>query len=183
MLSKLGASSTRHSLSPPLWRSGSRAGALERLAFVEEKDRLELRPRGAKQPEPALFRPAMRALVRENDPVLVGLRPERGDEPRPRASNAVRADVVLREEPVAGLRVPREHALLAPVLHVPAGLLLVVGKRQMDDVVGAARQVLLALLGREDVVRRRDQPLQRAGLRLVVALGAERLHHGHLSRP
>jgi hypothetical protein len=50
----------------------------------------------------------------------------------------------------------------------------------VDDVVRAAREVLLALLGRDDVVRRRDQRLERAGLRLVVTLGPKRLDVGHL---
>src|SRR5712691_44738 len=162
---------------------GRARGRLERITLVEQKDRLELRAGGAEQPEPALLRTAMRALMWEDDSVLVGLGPERSDQPRPRAVDAVRADVVLREEPVAGLRIAREHALVAPGGQVTAGLLLVVWKRQVDDVVEAARQVLLALLGRDHVVRWRHEPLQRACLRLVVALGAERLDHGHLGRP
>src|SRR3984893_18796547 len=98
---------------------------LQRIAFVEEEDRLELGAGGTEQPEPALLRAPMRTLVREDDAALVRLGPERGDEPRPRAWNAVRADIVLGEEPVAGLRIAGEDALLAPPRHVSGGLLLV----------------------------------------------------------
>src|SRR6266566_3806968 len=159
---------------------GSAVRGLERVALVEEEDRLELRAGGAEQPKPALLGATMRSLVREHGARLVRLRSERGDEAGPRPGNTVRADIVLGEEPVAGLRLPREHALLAPGDHVTACLLLVVRERQMDDVVRTAREVRLPLLGRDHVVRRRHEPLQRARLRFVVALGAERLDHGHL---
>jgi len=170
-------------LVPAALKIGLAARPLERITLVEQKDRLELRAGGAEQPEPALLRARMRALVREDDSALVGLGTKRGDQPRPRAVDAVRADVILGEEPVAGLRVAREHALVAPSGHITAGLLLVVGKGQVDDVVRAAREVVLALRGRDHVIGRRHEPLQRACLRLVVALGAKRLDFGHLGRP
>jgi len=36
----------------------------------EEEERLELRARGAEQPQPALLRPRMGALVRQDDTIL-----------------------------------------------------------------------------------------------------------------
>src|SRR5438876_1131545 len=50
----------------------------------------------------------MGALVREDDAVLVRLRAQRGDESQARASDAVRADVLLRQEPEARLIVALE---------------------------------------------------------------------------
>ena len=48
-------------------RSGSRSGHGDgRVAVVEEEDRLELGARGAQQPQPALLRAGVRALVREH---------------------------------------------------------------------------------------------------------------------
>ena len=47
----------------------------------------------------------------------------------------------------------------------------------------AARAQLLALLGRDHVVRRRDERLERPRHRLVVAEGAEGLDDGHRSEP
>src|SRR5439155_26601921 len=55
----------------------------------EEEERPELRPRRAAQPEAALLRTGVRALVRQDDAVVVGLRAERGDEALPRAGDAV----------------------------------------------------------------------------------------------
>ena len=49
----------------------------------------------------------------------------------------------------------------------------------MDDVVLALGEVAGALLGAEHVVRRSDEPLDRAGLLLVVTHRLERPHLGH----
>jgi hypothetical protein len=53
----------------------------------------------------------------------------------------------------------------------------------VDDVVGIPPQVVLTLPGGDDVVGRRHELLERPGDRLVVALGAERLDHGHFADP
>src|SRR5690349_14542684 len=50
-------------------------------AVPEEEQRLELCARGSKQPQPALLRPGMRALVRQDDAVLVWLDPQGRNEP------------------------------------------------------------------------------------------------------
>ena len=90
---------------PSASRSGSRSGRCERrLAVVEEEDRLELRPRRAEQPQPALLRARVRPLVREHGLGLVRLDPQRGDEPAARPRDPVRADVVLRDRPDGRLR-------------------------------------------------------------------------------
>jgi len=111
----------------------------------------------------------MRALVREDHAVLVRLGAERGDEALARACDAVGPDVLLREPPVRRLRLLDEHPVLAPAREVAGGLLLRVGQRQPHDVVRAALLVLLALLVGDDVVRRRDEPGERPGDRLVEA--------------
>src|SRR5205823_7948168 len=92
-----------------------------------------------------------------------------GYEALARARDAVRADVLLREPPVRRLRVLGERAGLAPGGEVAGGLLLGVGKREVDDVVRAAREVVGALAVGDHVVRRRDERGERACDRLVVA--------------
>ena len=52
-----------------------------RRAFVEEEERLELRPNLAQEPQPLLLRPAVGALVRKDDAVLVGLGAQRPTRP------------------------------------------------------------------------------------------------------
>ena len=126
-------------LSP--WAGGGR------LALVEEEEWLELRPGLPEQAQAAFLRAAVGALVREDDPVLVRLRSERGHQALARAGDAVGADVVLREPPVARLRLVREHAVAAPLTPEPARAGLVLGERQVDDVVGVFRREPLALLG------------------------------------
>ena len=107
-----------------------------RVAFVEEKDRLELGTRLAKEPQPSFLRAAMRSLVRQDRAGLVRLQAKRSDEARPRARDAVRADVVLRERPERG-RFLAEDTVVAPVAEAAPGLLLGVRQRQVNDVVGA----------------------------------------------
>ena len=135
--------------------------------------------RGTEQAEPAFLRATMRALVREDRAALVWLGAERGDESGPRPGNAVRPHVILREEPVDGLRLPGEHALLAPGGEVTSGLRLVVGEGQVDDVVGAAGEQVGALVGADDVVGRSDEGVERPGLRFVVAERPKRRDRRH----
>ncbi len=57
-------------------------GTLEdRVGVVEQEDRLELRVRRAQQPQPALLRAGVRALVRQHLAVLVRRDGDRGAEP------------------------------------------------------------------------------------------------------
>jgi hypothetical protein len=155
---------------------GRAVGQLYGRAIVEQEDRLQLRPRGAEQPQSLLLRPGMRPLVREHDGAFVRLERERDDEAVARAADAVRPDVRLRERPCAVLQLAYEHAGLAPGCEVRDGLRVRVGKRQVDDVVGAAREVLAPLLLRDHVVGRRDEVVQRQR----VALGAKRADLGHV---
>ena len=76
-------------------------------AVPEQEDRLELRARRLEQPQAALLRAGVRALVRQDHAVLVRLDAERGDEALARARDAVGADVLLREPPVRRLLAPR----------------------------------------------------------------------------
>ena len=169
----------RHSRFPSTSRSGVPARLLvRRLALVQEKDRLELRAHRAQEAEPAFLRPAVRPLVRKDDAVLIGLGAQRDDQPAARAPDAVGADVVLLERPQR-LVVVDEDAVLAPGAEVARRLLLRVGEREVHDVVRAPLEVLDALLGADDVVRRSDQRRERAGLRLLVADCPERLDLRH----
>ena len=84
----------------------------------------------------------MRALVRQHGPGLVRLDPERGDEALAAARDPVRPDVVLRDGPDGRLVVLDEDALVEPGPKQPAGLVLGVVQRQVDDVVRIARAVM-----------------------------------------
>ena len=152
----------------------------DRLALVEEEERLQLRAGLTEQAQTAFLRDAVCALVGQDDPRLVRLGPQRGHEPLARTRDLVRADVVLRQPPDA-LGLVLEHSVGAPLAPEPARFGLVVGQRQMDDVVRARGAEALALLGRDHVVRRGDEALERPG-RLGVANGAKRLDLGHRGR-
>ncbi len=109
-----------------------------RLAVVEEEDRLELRAGGAQEPQTALLRAGVRALVRKDRAGLVGLDPQRGDEPAALPRDAVGTDVVLRDRPHGGRVLGQENALVEPCAEEPPGLVLGVVQRQVHDVVGVA---------------------------------------------
>jgi hypothetical protein len=106
-------------------------------AVPEEEERLELRAGRTQQPQPPLLRPGMRALVRQDDPVLVRLEQKRRDEPFAAPRDAVRADVLLHEPPARGLRIANEDSLLLPLHEACGRILLGVGQRQVNDVVRA----------------------------------------------
>src|SRR5437868_4782181 len=144
----------------------------------EEEQRLELRARRAQEAQPALLRPGMRALVRQDHAALVRLRMQRGDEPLAAARDAVGAYVVLREPPVRRLRVADEHTLLLPGGKIAGRLLLRVGERQVDDVVRAAGEIARALLLGDDVVRRRDDGLEIGHVVAESPKGANARHRG-----
>ena len=118
-----------------------------RLAVVEEEDRLELRLRGAQEAQPALLRAGVRPLVRQHGSGRVRLDPERGNETLAAACDPVRPDVVLSDGPDGRLVVLDEDALLEPGPKQPAGLVLGVVQRQVDDVVGIARAVVASASG------------------------------------
>src|SRR6266508_4259432 len=158
---------------------GRTVGRRRRIAFVEQEDRLQLGARRAQEPQPSLLRGGVRALVRQDDSAVVRLRPQRRDQSGTSSPDVVRPGVILREEPEARLPVAGEDAFGAPVREVPSRLLLVLRQRQVDDVVRAAAEVLLALRGRNDVIGRRDETLEGAGPRLVVALRAKRPNIRH----
>src|SRR5207244_5533512 len=109
------------------------------------------------QPEAFLLRARVCALVWQDDSGRIGLGAQSTDEPRTRPRDAVRPDVVLLEPPAGGLLVAREDAFGLPRSPETGGALLVLGERQMDDVVGALGQITRALLRPQHVVGRRDQ--------------------------
>src|SRR6476646_10681902 len=139
----------------------------DRVGLVQEEDRLELGVRRPHQAEPSLLRAGVRALVRQHLARLVRRHGNRGSEALAGARDAVRAAVVLRHPPVAWCLVDQDTAL-APVGEVAPGLLLGVRQRQVDDVVRIAGEVAATGVGRDHVVRRRDQALEGAcDLRVV----------------
>ena len=171
--------SSRHRLSPPLCRSGSPRPSTSIEPSQRKKSGSScVRVARSRRSRPS-FGPACVQLVRKDDAVLVRLDAERGDESLAAPAHAVRALVVLREPPVRRLGVLDEHAALAPVGELRRGLLLAVGKGQVDDVVRARSAELLALLRPDDVVRRRDERVERSCHSLVVAERAERPYRCH----
>ena len=118
-----------------------------RLAVVEEEDRLELGARRAQQPQPALLRPRVRALVRQDGTGLVRLHAERGDDPtagrgRPRPA---------RRSPAPPPRPPRSSSRTrtpsaSQARNVAPASLLGVGQGEVDDVVRVGGAVGLARL-------------------------------------
>src|SRR4051794_26903239 len=153
-------------------------GDLDR-AGPEEEERLELGARGAKQPQPALLRPRVRALVGQDDAVLVRFEPERRNEALAAPGDAVRPHVLLRKPPARRLGVASEHTVLLPLRKARGRLLLGVGQRQVDDVVRASSAELFALRRADDVVGRRDERLERTADSRVVAERAERPYDCH----
>ena len=151
---------------------------VDRVAVVEEEDRLELRARRAQEPQTTLPDLRVRALVRQDDAPVVRLQPERDDDAVPRARDAVGADVRLRQRPRGGLCVANDDAVRAPGGEVARRLLLRVRQGQVNHVVRAAREVLRALVRPDHVVRRSDKVLELAGA-LAVPLGTEGTHLGH----
>ena len=150
----------------------------QRIGVVEKEDRLELRPRRTKEAETAFLRAGVGSLVRQHIALVVRGRRDRRGEAFARAGDAVRADVVLRDPPVA-LGLLGENSPRPPRCDVPARLLLGLGQCEMNDVVRVARQILEARLVRDDVVRGSDEIGERAGGGSVVAQRSERPHRRH----
>ena len=141
---------------------------------MEEKDRLELRPRRAEKTESSLLRTRVSALVRQHDAPVVRLDPQRHDVAVPSPFDTVGTDIRLRERPAPGLGVATKDTGLAPRVEIVCRLLLAVGESQVNDVVGTATEVDLALGRGNHVVRRRHEALERTRLCLVVAQRPER---------
>src|SRR5581483_10980745 len=97
----------------------------------EEEERLELCASGAQQAQPTLLRPRMRALVRQDDAVLVRLEPECRDEALAAPRNAVGSDVLLREPPTGRIGIADEDSALAPLGEACGRFVLGVGQRQV----------------------------------------------------
>ena len=146
---------------------------------VEEEDRLHLRPERPQQAKAPLLRPRVRALVRQDDSGLVRLGAESAHEPLARPSDAVGPDVLLGEPPARGIVLADEDALREPRRPERGCLRLVVGEREVDDVVRAGGEVSVACRRVENVVRRRHERGERPGALLVVAHGPERSHLRH----
>jgi hypothetical protein len=153
----------------------------DRVRVVEEEDRLELRARGAQEPQPLLLRPGMGALVRQHVTLLVRRRRNRRCHAFARTCDAVRADVVLGDPPVA-LALRHEDTLGAPGREVAACLLRRFRQGQVHDVVRAPRQIPGPLGVRDHVVRWRDERLELAGDGHVVPKRAERPDPRHSGR-
>ena len=136
-------------------------GNLDRVAVVQQKDRLELGPRRPQEPQAPLLRPGVRSFVRQDDSVLVGLESQGDHESVADPRHPVRAGVGLRQRPDRRFGLALEHAVSLPIRELARGLFLGLRQSQMDDVVRVERQVVLSLLGRDHVVRRRDEPPER----------------------
>ena len=119
---------------------------LDRIAVVEQEDRLELRPCRPQQPQSPLLRPGVRALVRQDDPVLVRFEPQRDHESVPGPRHPVRARVALRQRPDHRVGLALEHAFGLPLDQLAGGLLFRVRQGEVDDVVRVERQIARALL-------------------------------------
>ena len=130
--------------------------AERRLGVVQQEDRLELGASRPQEPQPALLRPGMRALVGQH---LAGLvRASTGPTRRsPRASARRRPGRRSPARPTssdsgASASTPRRATRRAH-----CRLLGRVGQRQVHDVVRAAREVGAAGLVVDHVVGRRDE--------------------------
>src|SRR5919204_2283692 len=100
---------------------GLARGKRDARSVVEQENRLELRPSRPQKTQPALLRARVRALVGQNDPLLIRLDPERDDDAVADALDTVRADEPLREGPRHLFGVTHEHASLAPIGKVARG--------------------------------------------------------------
>ena len=134
---------------PPGWRE-------RRLAFVEEEQRLELGVGGTKQAQTTLDGLRMRALVGDHHATLVGLGTQGGDDSLTPPWRPVPTREALLPDPDGRLLVAYENTGGEPIaVHLPR-LVLVLGQGEMGDVVGVAAQQNLALVRRDDVIRRSD---------------------------
>ena len=103
-------------LAPRRLRGGRlqrRPGGLGRVG-VQREDRGDVRARRARQPQPVLLRPGVRALVRAHPPGAVLLDPHPAEEPAPGQRAPVGPGVVLRVRPDRRLGVAHERALQLP---------------------------------------------------------------------
>jgi len=123
----------------------------------------------------------MRPFVRKDSSRLVWLCRDRHDEAAAFALDAVRVDEILDREPGRRLVVVLEDSLGEPRAVEISRLFGRFGKRDVDDVVGAARVERRALVVVDRVVRGSDEVGRRPS-RAGVADGAKRLDVGHRGR-
>ena len=144
----------------------------------DQKSRFEIGAGGAQQSEAVGFGAGVGLLVRLDASHLVGLGGDRGEHAQPRPRGTGRGLVVLGQHVDRGLGVGREHPTRPPIgeqsRRPGVAILVRHGFRQheVDDIVGVPRRVARALLGVDDVVRRRDQGAEPVGR--AVPLPAER---------
>ena len=81
----------------------------------------------------------MRPLVWQDDPLLVWLDLQRGDQAAARALDPVGPHVALLERPEGRLLVPHEDSIGEPLAPQARSVALVVRKREVDDVQRAPR--------------------------------------------
>ncbi len=147
-------------------------------SLQEQKDGLRLDARRAQQVQPLIANTWVCSLVRQDVSRLVRLGRERDDDPAALPPDPVRADVLLREKPHGGFVLMLQDPVRKPVAVQLGRLLRQLGQRQVDDVVRAAREELLAFLATDGVIGRGDEIGERSG-RAGVANGAKRLQVAH----
>jgi hypothetical protein len=117
--------------------------------------------------------------VREHDTSLVWLERRARDEASPDSRDPVRADELLLEQPDGGRVFANQHALSLPLRQQAGGLGGIVRTNEPHGVVRAPGEELLVELRRDDVVRGRDEVVERGRRARGVPEGAKRLHERH----
>ncbi|WBL35944.1 hypothetical protein O0235_14410 [Tepidiforma flava] len=145
------------------------------------EDRAELHARGLQQPQPVLLRARHGVLVRLHRPGFPRLRLDRRHHPAPPVDVAA-FDELLLVDVQHGPLIARQEAAGLPLLHEPGhpAVPLVAAFRQLE-VDGVARVLCRQRPlhgGRDDVVGRREQVIERARSRRI-AQAAERHELGH----
>ena len=161
------------------------AGGAARVG-KEAEDGGEVCLRRAREPQAVLLRAGVGALVRTDAARPVILHAHAREETGPAARAPVRCRVVLAQDPESRLVLLGEHAPCDPVAHGRRGSLVAISlvlrrlrQVDLDDVVRAARDEVLAQLGVDHVIGGRDHVLERADGLGVIAKGAQGLDVSH----
>jgi hypothetical protein len=170
---------------------GQRAdgGPAVALGVLEEpQHRREVGPHPAQDLQPLQARCRQGLLVGQDDPLGVVVEADRGQDRGAHAGAAVRAGEGLLQPVEGRTGILLQDAVRQPALPgaggaleaLAAGVAGAVGlEDDVDGVVGAAGRQLLALLGRDHVVGRRDEARQRLRPRGGIAKASEREHRRH----